>query len=142
MFSNTGEILKRGKPEVMSQIEVKPETFRIVKKGLFQVVNSPAGTAYWSRGQGIQMAGKTGTSQVARISADKIYAKCEEREYKLRHHALFAAFAPHDDPTIAVAVIIEHGCHGSTAAAPVARDIITTYLEKYYPDLRHQIMIA
>ncbi|HAZ11878.1 MAG: penicillin-binding protein 2 [Bdellovibrionales bacterium GWA2_49_15] len=142
MFSNTGEIVKRGKPEIMSQIEVKPETFTIVRKGLFQVVNSPAGTAYWSRGQGIQMAGKTGTSQVARISAEKIYAKCEEREYKLRHHALFAAFAPHDDPKIAVAVIVEHGCHGSTAAAPVARDIITTYIEKYYPDLRHQIMIA
>lgn len=140
MFSNSGEIIKRGRPEIVNEIAVKPLTEAIVKKGLFQVVNNPAGTAFNYRGQGIQMAGKTGTSQVVRFSADKIYAKCEDREYKLRHHGLFVAFAPHDDPKIAVAVIVEHGCHGSSAAAPVARDVVTTYLEKYYPDLRRQIM--
>ena len=92
------------------------------------------GTAWWQRGQGIDMAGKTGTSQVISLSADKLFAKCEERKYKHRHHAVFAAFAPAEDPKIAIGVIVEHGCHGGSAAAPVARDIAQVYMKKYYPD--------
>jgi len=140
IFSNDGEILERGKSEKLSSINISKKTIDIVRKALYQVVNKPTGTAWWYRGRGIQMAGKTGTSQVIRISADKIFSKCEEREYKLRHHGLFVAFAPADDPKIAVAVVVEHGCHGSTAAAPVARDIVSTYMEKYYPDLSRQII--
>jgi len=140
VFSNTGEILERGKPEVTSKITISKKTFDLINKALFQVVNVPGGTAFGYRGKGIQMAGKTGTSQVVRISADKIYSKCEEREYKLRHHALFTAYAPADDPKVAVAVIVEHGCAGSSAAAPVARDMVQVYMDKYYPDLSKQIM--
>ena len=80
------------------------------------------------------MAGKTGTSQVIGMNAKKLFTKCEKHPYKERHHGLFAAFAPANDPKIAVAVVIEHGCHGSTAAAPVARDIITKYMQKYHTE--------
>jgi penicillin-binding protein 2 len=98
------------------------------------VVNEPHGTAYWFRGRGIEMAGKTGTSQVIGMNSKKLFAKCEDHPYQERHHGIFAAFAPAYNPRIAVAVVVEHGCHGSTAAAPVARDIITRYMKKYLPE--------
>ena len=62
-------------------------------------------------------------------------------DYKYRHHGIFVSYAPADDPKIAVSVVVEHGCHGSTAAAPVARDIITTYMKKYHPETRKKILL-
>ncbi len=135
IFNNEGEIVKKVKPEIISEIKLKPKTVEILRRGLYEVVNNPSGTAYWYKGNGIHMAGKTGTSQVVRFSQDKIYSKCEQLEYKFRHHGLFVAFAPDNDPKIAVAVIVEHGCHGSSAAAPVARDIVTEYLKKYHGEM-------
>jgi penicillin-binding protein 2 len=135
VFNNDGEILKKGEGEVVSSFRLKPKTLEIVKKGLFEVVNSPHGTAYSFRGEGINMVGKTGTSQVVRLSQDKIYLKCEQLNFKYRHNGLFVGFGPADDPKIAVAVVVEHGCHGSSAAAPVARDIIAAYMKKYHGDL-------
>ncbi len=135
IFNNEGEIVRKSNPELISEIKLKSKTTEIIKKALYEVVNSPTGTAYWFKGNGINMAGKTGTSQVVRFSQDKIYTKCEQLEYRFRHHGLFVAFAPFLDPKIAVAVIVEHGCHGSSAAAPVARDIITEYLKKYHGEM-------
>jgi len=135
VFNNEGEIIKKTTPELISQIKLKPKTVEIIKKALFEVVNSPTGTAFWYKGSGINMAGKTGTSQVVRFSQDKIYSKCEQLEYRFRHHGLFVAFAPYQDPKIAVAVVVEHGCHGSSAAAPIARDIITEYMKKYHNEM-------
>lgn len=134
IFGNDGEIIKSFKPELLSDVKFSPKTLKLVREGLFEVVNSPRGTAYWQRGEGIHMAGKTGTSQVIQFSADKIFKKCENNEYRFRHHGLFAAYAPADSPKIAVAVVVEHGCHGSSAAGPVAREVITTFMKKYYPE--------
>lgn len=135
IFNNDGEIIKRYTPEVRHKItEVSEKTFNILHKGLYKAVNEPHGTAYWFRGRGIEMAGKTGTSQVIGMNSKRLFAKCEEHPYNERHHGIFAAFAPAYNPRIAVAVVVEHGCHGSTAAAPVARDIITKYMKKYYPE--------
>ena len=141
VFSNIGEVIKKEVPQVMSTVNISAKTRSLIEKGLFDVVNHEKGTAWWFRGQGLQMAGKTGTSQVASFSADDIFAKCEEREYKLRHHALFASYAPARNPQIAVSVVVEHGCSGSSAAAPVARDIITTYMKKYLPE-EHSRLVA
>lgn len=80
------------------------------------------------------MAGKTGTVQMRSYSADQIYDKCEERPFNQRHHGWFVGFAPADKPEITVAVLAEHACHGSTGGAPVARDVILAYMEKYHPD--------
>jgi penicillin-binding protein 2 len=135
VFSNSGEIIKKFSPEIVQQADISDKTFKAIRKGLYKVVNEERGTAWWYRGRGIHMAGKTGTSQVKSMTSKELFSKCEEMEYKNRHHALFAAYAPADDPKIAVAVVVEHGCHGSSAAAPVARDVITKYMKKYQPDL-------
>ncbi len=98
-------------------------------------MNNPKGTAFARRGPGIMMAGKTGTSQVKSASADKVYQKCDNMDYESRHHGLFVGFAPYDNPKIATAVIIEHGCSGSGAAAPVAEKVVTQYMKKYQPEM-------
>lgn len=136
IYDTQGELVKTFTPELLSSFEMKnPKTLKFVREGLFQVVNNPKGTAFYRRGQGILMAGKTGTSQVKSASADKVYAKCENMDYESRHHGLFVGFAPADNPKIAAAVIVEHGCHGSSAATPVAEAVITQYMKKYHPDL-------
>jgi penicillin-binding protein 2 len=135
VFSNTGQIIKKFSPEIVQEAAIKEETFQVIKKGLFKVVNEERGTAWWYRGRGIRMAGKTGTSQVKSMTSKELFSKCEEMEYKNRHHGIFVAYAPADNPKVAVAVVVEHGCHGSSAAAPVARDVITKYMKKYQPEL-------
>jgi penicillin-binding protein 2 len=131
-----GKTINVVKPELLREIKLKESTWDLVRQGLYKVVNSPQGTAFYRRGQGNQMAGKTGTSQVVRAaSADKLYSSCTSLPYEYRHHGLFVAFAPYDKPKIAVAALVEHGCGGSSAAAPVAEKVVTTFMQKYYPDL-------
>jgi cell division protein FtsI/penicillin-binding protein 2 len=101
IFDNSGKLLQKFEPELIRNIKLKPSTFKLVKEGLYRVANTPKGTAWWRRGRGNQMAGKTGTSQVVSQAADKLYKKCEEAEEKFRHHGLFVAFAPFDNPKIA-----------------------------------------
>ncbi len=136
IYDSQGELVKTFTPELLSEITMKnPKTLKFVREGLFQVVNNPKGTAFHRRGQGILMAGKTGTSQVKSASADKVYQKCELMDYESRHHALFVGFAPYDNPKIAAAAIVEHGCHGSSAATPVVEAVITQYMKKYQPEM-------
>ena len=135
VFDNQNNVLKKMEPELINEIELKDETWNLIRKGLYKVVNEPKGTAWWRRGSGNQMAGKTGTSQVVKAaSEDQLYAKCSEKPYKLRHHGVFVAFAPYDNPKIAVAALVEHGCGGSSAAAPVVEKVINTYMKKYLPE--------
>ena len=99
-----------------------------VRRAMFDVVNDRRGTAYGSRtvDDAIRMAGKTGTSQVRRITAEERaqgITRNEDLPWHRRDHALFVNFAPYDNPRIAVAVVVEHGGGGSKAAAPIARDI-------------------
>lgn len=93
---------------------------RQIRKGMYEVVNHGSGTAHSSRitSPDHQMAGKTGTSQV--ISRR---VKCDEVPWRQRDHALFVNYAPYDNPRIAVSIVVEHGCGGSSTAAPIARDI-------------------
>ncbi|MDC1175279.1 penicillin-binding protein 2, partial [Bacteriovoracaceae bacterium] len=135
IFSNNGEIVKTFKPEKVSEVEVTQPTLDAVKKGLYQVVNEKGGTAWWYRGRGIQMAGKSGTSQVRSMSKKELFAKCVDMPYKDRHHGIFVAYAPFDDPKIAVAAVVEHGCSGSGSAAPIVRNVITTFMKKYHKDI-------
>jgi penicillin-binding protein 2 len=136
IYSPSGELAKTFTPELMGQVKLKnPKTLKFVREGLYQVVNNPRGTNFYRRGQGIQMAGKTGTAQVKSASADKVYQKCENMDFDSRHHALFVAFAPYDKPKIAAAAIVEHGCHGGSAAGPVVEAVITQYMKKYQPQM-------
>jgi penicillin-binding protein 2 len=131
-----GQVVKEFQPEALARAQLSPKTVELVKEGLWGVVNSPHGTAYPNRLPGMDFVGKTGSAQVIRFAADKVMGlKCQNLRFQDRHHGLFVGFAPMKDPLIAVAVIAEHGCHGGETGAPVARSIIKTYLEKYYPDL-------
>jgi penicillin-binding protein 2 len=95
---------------------------------LTDVVNAEGGTA---RGIGwnapYKIAGKTGTAQVKGIAQGESYRESQVAEH-LRDHALFIAFAPVEDPRIAVAVIVENGGHGGSTAAPIARKLMDLYL--------------
>ncbi len=135
IFKNDGEVIQKFSPKEVSKINVSKDTLDAIKKGLYQVVNERKGTAWWYRGVGIRMAGKTGTSQVKSMTSKELFSKCEEMPYRDRHHGIFVGYAPAYDPKIAVAVVVEHGCHGSSAAAPVVRDVITKYMKKYHPEL-------
>jgi membrane peptidoglycan carboxypeptidase len=92
------------------------------------VVNHRKGTAFASRIKDLEFSGKTGTAQVVSRPPDDV-ADQEEIDEMLKDHAWFVAYAPEQDPKIAVAVLIEHGEHGSSAAAPIAREVIRTYLK-------------
>lgn len=106
---------------------VNPAHWQSVVDAMVRVVHSEHGTA---RKIGLDaqytIAGKTGTAQVFGVKQDEKYVQANVAE-RLRDHALFIAFAPADDPRIAVAVIVENGSHGSTAAAPVARQVMDRY---------------
>jgi penicillin-binding protein 2 len=120
--------------EIISEINIPKEISDTIVKGLYYVVNQPGGTAYRQFDPGTQLAGKTGTSQVFTAKASEIYKKCEDLPEAKRHHGLFAGFAPANNPRIALAAIIEHGCHGSTTAAPLVQEIATAYMKKYFPE--------
>ena len=92
-------------------------------------MNGENGTARGSRLADIDVSGKTGTSQVISRKENETLAE-EDMPIHLRAHAWFVAYAPSEHPTIAVAVVVENGEHGSGAAAPIAREMIKTYLRK------------
>ncbi|TCT22195.1 penicillin-binding protein 2 [Thiobaca trueperi] len=98
-----------------------------VIKDMAQVVESPRGTAKRIRSPDYRIAGKTGTSQVFTIGQKETYDESKVSD-RMRDHALFVAFAPVEDPRIAVAVLVENGGHGGSDAAPVARRVIDAYL--------------
>lgn len=111
------------------KIDVKPQWLEIVQGGMNGVSNEPGGTAFRSRitEVGMELAGKTGSAQVRRISMAERQGgvrKNDALEWRLRDHALFICFAPVAEPRYAMSVVIEHGGSGSGAAAPVARDIM------------------
>jgi len=114
---------------------VSAEALDVVIDGMNAVTNDRRGTAYRARitEEGWEMAGKTGTSQVRRITKherETRVLKNEERPWKERDHALFVAFAPVAAPRYAVAVVVEHGGGGSAVAAPIARDILREALKR------------
>ncbi len=98
-----------------------------VRNAMTHVVESPRGTAKRIRNEHYRIAGKTGTAQVFTVAQDAEYDE-EEIDKKLRDHALFIAYAPVEDPQIAVAVVVENGGHGGSVAAPIARAIMDAYL--------------
>ncbi len=134
IFNEQNQTIKNFTPEVISELNLPKEIVLKIKKGLYEVVNKKGGTGYYLRDYGTLLAGKTGTSQVIRAKAKDVYQKCEEMPYEYRHHGVFAGFAPVNDPKIAIAAVVEHGCHGSTAAAPVVQKIATKFMKKYYPE--------
>lgn len=108
-----------------------PRHWEEVIDAMEAVVHSVRGTAHGIATDDYRIAGKTGTAQVYGLPQDQLKPlELEEVELKLRDHALFVAFAPADDPAIAVATVVEHGGSGGQVAGPVAKAVIDAYLSR------------
>jgi penicillin-binding protein 2 len=116
-------------------VTIDPAHFKTVKEGMRRVVQGEHGTARGSKLEGIEMAGKTGTTQVRSFSADEIYNRCDARPIFQRHHGWFVAFAPVQNPEITIAVLSQHACSGARGGAPVVHDVMKAYFEKYHPEM-------
>ena len=125
--SAEGRVIEQPAPVVKGRIAVGARNLNLIQEGLWRVVQGDRGTARGIRLEGIDISGKTGTAQV--------FSRKGETDGKegvadhLKDHAWFVAYAPSEAPGIAVAVIVEHGEHGSSAAAPVARAVIEAWLD-------------
>ncbi|MDA0998297.1 MAG: penicillin-binding protein 2 [Proteobacteria bacterium] len=116
-------------PVEVEKLDFAAANMDLIRNGMDRVVNQPTGTARRSQTgiSGFDMAGKTGTVQVRRIGKlerEQGVRKNSDLPWRERDHALFVAYAPVDNPRYAIAVVVEHGGGGSTAAAPIARDIL------------------
>ncbi|SDE82728.1 penicillin-binding protein 2 [Limimaricola pyoseonensis] len=143
-----GEIQPSGAGEPMGLNE---NFLRRVRAAMFDVSNAARGTGFGARitAEGMQMSGKSGTSQVRRITAEERargVTSNADLPWERRDHALWVNFAPAENPRYAVAVVVEHGGGGSSVAAPIARDVTLQALyggppplEAYPSNLRDQI---
>jgi penicillin-binding protein 2 len=115
-------------PRPLPDVKVDdPSYWDTIIGGMIGVV-SPGGTAVRVQaGAPYKVAGKTGTAQVFSIGQNEKYNESQVSE-RLRDHALFIAFAPVDDPKIAIAVVVENGRHGGSTAGPIARAVFDAYL--------------
>ena len=130
-----GNIIKASEAKILKTVSLKPTTLKTIRRGLKAVLShEKKGTARWAAIPGIDVAGKTGTTQLIKLDSSKIYDKCKNLKKHLRHHGLFVAYAPIENPIIAVAVVAENSCSGSAGAAPIAMEVIKTYLSKSMPE--------
>lgn len=120
-----GEVIERFNPATKGEIPLSLENIKLLRECLWGAVNAPSGTGWKARLPYVDVAGKTGTAQVVSLNREKL-------SYPARgtlDHAWFAGFAPKEDARIAVVVLVEHGGHGGSAAAPIAKKIISKFLE-------------
>ncbi len=133
--------LTQNKPVKLKSLFRDPENVKFVNEAMFSVINEPMGTAYKSRYKEKKYlyAGKTGTSQVKRITGEQreTKTKIEDIPYKDRDHSVFIAYAPYENPRYAISVLIEHGGSGSLIAAPIAKKLIKLILDRH--EIREEI---
>ncbi len=124
-----GQLQDGADPSDWPALDIDDRHLAIIRQGLFEVVNTPSGTAYNARLMipNVQMAGKTGTAQVHNNTAAEKQKNFNDATmaWADRPNGLFVGFAPYAAPRYAAAVIIEHGLWGAQSAAPVARDLLT-----------------
>jgi len=119
--------------QTMGEVIAKPENIAVIKAALIGVnIEGTSATSF--RGAPYTSAGKTGTAQVVQIKQNEKYvaSKMDER---FRDHALFMAFAPAEDPKIALAIIVENAGFGAQNSAPIARRVFDYWLLKQYPSV-------
>ena len=118
-----------------------PENVKFVLEAMFGSTNEVMGTSYSSRIEDpkYQFAGKTGTSQVKKITeqARELDLHISQIPYEERDHALYIAFGPYNNPTYAVSIIVEHGGSGSSAAAPIAKKLFKLIIDRH--ELREKV---
>ncbi len=126
-FANGGKLLK---PRITDRVEseiidlnLNPKHLEVIKEGMFKVINEDGGSARGSKALNVILAGKTGTSQVQAKKNAKDDLSRSSIKWERRNHALFAGFAPFDDPKYAISIIVDHGGAGARVAAPIAKKI-------------------
>jgi len=127
ILANRGESVTPhmvAEPSAAPEFEkIDPDYLAMISNALAEVVHGPSGTA--RRFAGLPMAGKTGTAQVVRLQEG---VDADDLAPEFRHHAWFVGWAPLDDPTLVVSVIVEHGGDGGSMAAPVAAEVVQAHL--------------
>lgn len=118
IVSPKGQVIKTFDPVLKTNVKISKQTMTIVREAMKGVVNEPSGTAHGSMLPNVLMSGKTGTAQ-----------SVGEGKGGSGDHAWFIAFAPSDDARLAMAVLLEHGGHGASAAAPIAKLVAETYMK-------------
>ena len=137
-------ILEDREFQLYEKLYSRTENIDFVKDAMFGSTNEQYGTSFKSRFEDLkyQFAGKTGTSQVKRITEEEreLDLKQSQIEYKNRDHALYIAFAPYKEPRYSISVLVEHGGSGSKTAAPLASKLIKKIIDRH--KLREQIRKA
>lgn len=123
-----GTIVESLQPELVSQISGYDKYFKLIRRGMEEVVQGKSGTARNVAIPGLRIAGKTGTAQVVRLAQYK-GLKESDIPYQYRDHAWFTCYAPAENPEIAVTVLVEHGLHGGSGAGPIARAVMNRYFK-------------
>ncbi len=125
VVSPDGEVMEEYGPVRAATVKLKKGSLEIVRRALFDVVHGRRGTARRARSDLVDIAGKTGTAQVAEMRGEAV--KSKDLPYEIRDHAWFVAYAPTDKPEIAVATLVEHGGGGGATAAPIARKVVEAW---------------
>lgn len=118
MTKANGEVVQEYPPTVIRKLPVDDNYLKIIREGMWMVVNGDHGTGRGSKIVGFEYAGKTGTAQVARM---KQRGGQESLPEQLRDHGWFVCYAPYNNPEIVIAIIVEHGIGGARSAAPIAK---------------------
>lgn len=125
---NDGLLVERFAAETLSRLEMKDSTLNLIREALRDVVHSRVGTGRRALLEGIEVAGKTLTSQVVRLG--KHQTPTGDIPRRFRDHAGFVAYAPVAEPELAIGVLVEHAdAGGGKTAAPIAREVFATYFE-------------
>jgi len=128
--SPEGAVLEEVQPQVLGEAKLKPTTMEFLRRAMTGVVQDPGGTGKAARLPGILVGGKTGTAQVVRMADNEPRNKdLNSTPYEYRDHAWFVCFAPAEAPQIVVAVLVEHGGHGGSASAPLARQVMEEFFQ-------------
>ncbi len=127
-----GGLQKDFEPEVIRKLPVDPEDIALVQKGMWTAVNAPGGTAYAGKLDDVVVAGKTGTAEFCEYIPD-INDCRRDKDDNLPTHAWFTAYAPYENPEIAITVFVYDGGEGSATAAPVAKNILDKYFHEINP---------
>jgi penicillin-binding protein 2 len=129
VIDGEGNIVKAFAPDLIRRLPISPENINIVRQGLRAVVAGAGATAWAIDVPGVAVAGKTGTAEFF-IDRNKDGIPDRDREGNLPTHAWFTAFAPYENPEIALVVFVFGGGEGSGTAVPIANDILNYYFDR------------
>ena len=130
VLSPGGRTLFESRPQLIRKIPISQDIFQKVREGLKEVVHGKRGTAKKAQVPGIFVAGKTGTAQTVDLKYTGRKRKPEELLRKFRDHGWFVAFAPYENPTIAIAILGENAGRPGSFFAPYAKELISFHLDK------------